>query len=242
MRSSRRRILSRLDDALLVAVLAGAGWWGWGQLTGDGTGHEPAPAVRGAETATSASPTAAEALGLLATLEVKGRAPRTGYERDFFGQRWADVDRNGCDTRNDVLRRDLREVWTRPGTRGCVVEEGVLDDPYTGGRVAFRRGNATSTEVQIDHVVALSDAWQKGAQSWDAATARRFANDPRNLLAVSDDANRTKGDGDAATWLPPNREFRCRYVAAQVVVKASYRLWVTAAERDAIERVLVRCA
>ena len=110
----------------------------------------------------STSGTALEALALLA---VKGRAPKTGYAREEFGQAWADVDRNGCDTRNDVLRRDLTDTTLKQGTHGCLVLSGTLADPYSATSIAFLRGEATSTAVQIDHVVALSDAWQKGAQA-----------------------------------------------------------------------------
>ena len=177
----------------------------------------------------------------LASLEVKGRAPHTGYDRALFGEPWADVDGNGCDTRNDVLARDLLGAAVRPGTQGCVVESGELPDPYSGDRLSFVRGPETSPEVQIDHVVALSDAWQKGAQAWDPVTRTAFANDPTNLLAVDGELNQLKGAGDAATWLPPHKPFRCRYVARQAEVKAAYRLWVTSAERDAMDRELDRC-
>lgn len=176
----------------------------------------------------------------LAALPVKGRAPRTGYDREEFGARWADVDRNGCDTRNDVLHRDLDEITTEPGTRGCVVLTGVLEDPYTGTTIDFERGER-SAEVQIDHVVALSDAWQKGAQGWTREVRTAFANDPANLQAVDGPTNQQKGAGDAATWLPPNTGYRCVYALRQISVKSAYGLWVTAAERDALERQLGRC-
>jgi len=184
---------------------------------------------------------ASKALDVLATLPVKGRAPKTGYSRDQFGQAWADVDRNGCDTRNDTLRRDLAAAVLKPGTRDCVVLSGTLDDPYTATTINFVRGNATSTAVQIDHVVALSDAWQKGAQQLSAGQRLAFANDPLNLLAVDGPANMQKSDGDAATWLPPNTSYRCAYVARQISVKASYALWVTQAEHDAMARILGSC-
>lgn len=179
-----------------------------------------------------------DAATVLAALPVKGRAPQTGYSRDAFGQRWADIDRDGCDQRNQVLARDLGGV-SRRGR--CVVLTGTLTDPYTGRDIAFVRGNDTSADVQIDHVVALSDAWQTGAQGLDAATRERFANDPFNLLAVDGRTNLAKGDSDAASWLPPNKAYRCPYVARQVAVKAKYRLWVTTAERNAVTRVLAGC-
>ena len=176
---------------------------------------------------------------VLATLAVKGRGPKTGYSRDQFGAAWADVDRNGCDTRDDILNRDLGGKSWRPSTHGCVVIAGVLHDPYTGERLLFTKADADA--VQIDHVVALSDAWQKGAAQWDASRRLAFANDPLNLLAVDGPTNLRKGDGDAATWLPPQRSYRCRFVARQVAVKAKWKLAVTAAERDAMARVLARC-
>nr|WP_238423047.1 DUF1524 domain-containing protein [Gordonia sp. 'Campus'] len=194
----------------------------------------------------SSGPAANEALATLNTLAVKGRAPKTGYDRALFGQAWTDdvnVDggRNGCDTRNDILRRDLTGIVVKPGSNGCSVQSGTLADPYTGRSISFVRGQQTSSAVQIDHVVALSDAWQKGAQQLSPAQRADFANDPRNLQAVDGPTNQAKGDGDAATWLPPNRSYRCTYVARQVEVKAAYKLWVTQAEKDAITRILGDC-
>ncbi len=179
-------------------------------------------------------------LEALETVEIKGRAPKTGYNRDEFGPAWADVDRNGCDTRNDMLNRDLTDI-VHTNSVPCKVQAGVLDDPYTGATIGFERGQETSTLVQIDHVVALSDAWQKGAQQLSTEQRLAFANDPLNLLSVDGPANMAKGDGDAATWLPSNRSFRCEYVALQTAVKVKYTLWMTAAERDAIAGILSFC-
>lgn len=179
------------------------------------------------------------ALATLDTLEVKGRAPKTGYDRALFGQAWADVDRNGCDTRNDILARDLTDITYKDGT--CRVLTGTLDDPYTGQNINFVRGQDTSTAVQIDHLVALSDAWQKGAQQLSPERREQLANDPANLLAVDGPANMQKSDGDAATWLPANKSFRCTYVSKQIDVKAAYALWVTQAEKDAMVRILSDC-
>lgn len=191
-------------------------------------------------TATDASSTdGLTALEVLETLAIKGRAAKTGYDRDEFGQRWLDVDRNGCDTRNDILAAQLTAV-RRSGS--CKVTSGTLDDPFTGKTIDFVRGQGTSELVQIDHVVALSDAWQKGAQQLTADQRASFANDPLNLLAVDGRANAQKSDGDAATWLPANKSFRCEYVARQVSVKATYGLWVTQAEHDAMARVLGDCS
>ena len=182
----------------------------------------------------------------LPMLEVKGRAPKTGYERELFGQAWSDDvtvagGHNGCDTRNDILARDLDNIVFKEGTRDCVVLTGTLTDPFSAELIEFQRGKGTSQAVQIDHMVALSDAWQKGAQQLSEEERRNFANDPLNLQSVKGSLNSQKGDGDAATWLPPNVAYRCEYVARQVVVKQEYRLWVTAAERDAMDRELSRC-
>ena len=186
-----------------------------------------------------ASPKTAEAV--LETLAVKGRAPKTGYERSQFGPAWTDVDRNGCDTRNDILYRDLTSITYKPGTRDCVVLSGVLVDPYSGEKIAFERGAKTSMDVQIDHVVALSNAWQTGAFKLSYEKRLAFANDPMNLLAVKGRLNSQKGDGDAATWLPPLKSIRCAYVAQQIVVKAKYGLWVTPPEKAAMQSLLAKC-
>jgi len=170
----------------------------------------------------------------VAKLPVKGRAPKTGYSREQFGDGWVSTD--GCDTRDRILTRDLTATAYLDD---CRVASGTLADPYTAARIRFIRGGGS--EVDIDHVVALSDAWQKGAQQWPVATRVAFANDPLNLLAVDAHTNRAKGDGDAATWLPPNKPFRCTYAARQVAVKRKYRLAVTAAEKSALGRVLATC-
>ncbi|MFC4428915.1 HNH endonuclease family protein [Citricoccus alkalitolerans] len=174
----------------------------------------------------------------LEAIPVKGRAPQTGYDRDLFGSGWQDPDGNGCDARNDVLGRDLTETISKPGTHGCVITSGVLHDPFTAQTIDFVRGQDTSTHVQIDHVVALSDAWQKGAQLMEPDERAEFANDPLNLLAVDGPTNAAKGDGDAATWLPPNYAYRCDYVARQSAVKAKHGLWMTQAEHEAIRRIV----
>jgi len=189
----------------------------------------------------SASPLSGATAAAIGSLEVKGRAPKTGYSRAQFGQAWADVDRNGCDTRNDILARDLQNVTFKPGTRNCVVLTGDYLEPYTGAHVFFIRGQGTSAAVEIDHVVALSNAWQTGAQQMDPDTRLRYANDPLVLLAVDGPANQQKGDGDAATWLPANKGFRCPYVARQIAIKAKYHLWLTPPEKDAMVRVLGAC-
>ena len=172
----------------------------------------------------------------LTKLEVKGRAPKTGYSRKQFGDGWGKID--GCSTREVILARDLANEKLDDK---CRVQSGRLDDPYTGKTIQFQRGKETSQRVQIDHVVALSDAWQKGAQQLPPEEREKLANDPLNLLAVDGPANQAKGDGDAATWLPANKPFRCQYIERQVAVKRRYHLWVTSAEKDAMARILSSC-
>jgi hypothetical protein len=184
----------------------------------------------------------AAALARLASLPVKGRAPKTGYSRDRFGPAWADTDHNGCDTRNDILARDLTGETFKPGTRDCVVATGTLADKYTGKTIRFVRGADTSSAVQIDHIVPLSLAWQTGAQQINDGQRQEFANDPLNLMAADGPSNMAKSDKDAATWLPPNKAFRCEYTARITAVKAKYKLWVTQPEHDAIQGILAACA
>ena len=181
------------------------------------------------------------AAAVLETLAVKGRAPKTGYDRAQFGPAWSDVDHNGCDTRNDILTRDLTAIIHKPGTHNCLVLSGTLIDPYSGEKIEFTRGVGSSLDVQIDHVVALSNAWQTGAFKLTYEKRLAFANDPINLLAVQGRLNSQKGDGDAATWLPPLKTIRCAYVAQQIVVKAKYGLWVTPPEKAAMVSLLAKC-
>lgn len=214
--------------------------------------EQPAPTSSAAARITQSPPPSAQtdltkATAELEALPVKGRAPKTGYSRDRFGDAWTDDvtvagGHDGCDTRNDILRRDLVGVDIKPNTNGCTVLSGVLHDPYSGTTVNFERGQDTSSAVQIDHIVALSDAWQKGAQQWSDQKRADFANDPANLQATIGTLNQQKSDGDAATWLPPNKSYRCEYVLRIVGIKTAYGLWVTAAEHDEIANVLSTCS
>jgi hypothetical protein len=185
--------------------------------------------------------TVASGLSVIEAQETKGRAAKTGYTRAQFGPVWADVDKNGCDTRNDILKRDLTDEVFKEKTRNCVVQSGILIDPYSGETINFNRGNTTSMEIQIDHVVALSNAWQTGAFKLTIKERTALANDPMNLLAVKGRLNSQKKDGVAATWLPPLKSYRCDYVARQVAVKIKYKLWFTAPEKEAMVRILKSC-
>ena len=178
-----------------------------------------------------------DALTVLNSLEVKGRAAKTGYARSQFPH-WSDPDRNGCDARNDTLKRDLTQISFKTGTRDCKVLTGQLLDPFSGKVITF---SSTKSNIDIDHVVALSNAWQTGAAYFDKTKRQQIANDPLNLLAVDFSLNRQKGDGDAATWLPPLKSYRCDYVGRQIAVKAKYGLWVTQPEKSAIIKLLEMC-
>jgi hypothetical protein len=189
------------------------------------------------ESAVAVSVKKERAIEIIETLAVKGRAAKTGYDRSFFSH-WRDPDRNGCDARNDILRRDLNNLVIKSDSNGCKVLGGVLADPYSGKNIDFVFG---ASLVDIDHVVALSNAWQTGAFQFTSEIRLQFANDPLNLLAVSASLNRQKGDGDAATWLPPTKSYRCQYVARQIAVKKKYGLWITKPEKVAMSTLLAKC-
>ncbi|BBX23356.1 hypothetical protein MTER_27670 [Mycolicibacter terrae] len=190
--------------------------------------------------------TSSPASAKLSALPIKGRAPKTNYDRALFGSPWSDdvtVDggHNGCDTRNDILRRDLTGAGFRPGRKACIVLSGILNDPYTGETILYQRGPGSSNRIQIDHIVPILDAWQKGAQDWNYMTRRNFANDPINLQTTTAAVNDQKGSSDAASWLPPRTSYRCTYATRIVDVKTRYGLWITQPEHDALARILDAC-
>lgn len=178
------------------------------------------------------------ATAILEKLEIKGRAPKTGYERTKFYSGWPNID--GCSLRQRIIKRELGDTSVLAEDQ-CTVISGEFDEPYTGSHLVFYQKSDFSSGIQIDHVVALSDAWQKGAQYFDEDVRYQIATDPLNLLAVDSKANQGKSDGDAATWLPSNKAFRCQYIARQISVKYKYHLWVTQAEHDAMAKVLQTC-
>ena len=188
----------------------------------------------------------AAAVAALAALPVAEKAPLDGYERGcgegegcVFGPAWSDVDRNGCDQRNDVLHRDLTAVEVRDGTQGCVVVAGVLDDPYTGQTVPFEK--ASAAEVPIDHVVPLAAAWVQGAAAWPEDRREAFANDLANLMATTRSENSSKGDSTADEWVPADPSYGCSYATVVVTVKTTYTLSVTPAESQALQSLLATC-
>jgi hypothetical protein len=256
--AKKTKVSKSLTYIILVVLALGLGGTVAGVKTGviGGSSSGSSSQVAGGSNSTSSGTSTAGMIGsagdestgssqlatdVLDTLAVKGKAPMTGYAREQFGPDWADVDHNGCDTRNDILHRDLTDITTKAGTHDCTVLTGVFNDPYTGKTIDFTRGTTTSQAVQIDHVVPLGNAWATGAQQLSSDQRKALANDPYELLAADGPTNGAKGDGDAATWLPPNKAFRCDYVARQIGVKKKYSLWVTSAEKSAMQRVLASC-
>lgn len=164
-----------------------------------------------------------------------------GYDRALFGQTWFDSDRNGCDTRNDILRRDLIEVVISDNSNGCKVLRGTLIDPYSGDAMTFVSGVDTSVLVQIDHVVPLAWAWDNGASAWTLEQRQDFANDPRNLLAVSGELNQQKLASGPASWLPPNRAAHCAYAGQFAEVLVQYRLSMPDDDEAVLIQILEDC-
>ena len=201
------------------------------------------PSMAGPSTSSTVTTApAAEALRELRALPVSDAYVAARYDRDAFGPAWADTDRNGCDTRNDVLRRDLTAVVTKPGTNGCVVLSGTFHDPYTGRTIVFERGNTSSLAVQIDHRVPLSYAWRHGAASWTPKQREMFANDQvTNLVAVDGPANEEKSDSGPAEWMPANTGDTCNYAASFVTVATKWQLSIATADKHALEGTLTEC-
>ena len=179
------------------------------------------------------------ATSALASLPVKGWAPMTGYSRGMFGIAWEDSDHNGCDQRDDMLWKASLGHAVRSG--GCKVVSATVTDVYTNRVIHYVRGGSYSQGLDIDHVVALGNAWATGIQYEPAYIRLRLATDPLNLLAVDPSQNRQKGDSNAASWLPPVTSYRCSYVARQIAVKKKYGLWLVPAEKATMLQVLSKC-
>jgi hypothetical protein len=230
---------------LAIALIAGAAALttaagGAFPLLGRPAAQAPtAPLPEVDETPTELSPDAAAALAQLEQLTVAEPHNIATYDRDLFGQRWADVDRNGCDTRNDMLARDLTDVVTKPGTNNCVVLSGILHDPYTGETVAFERRSEGYQPVQADHLVPLALGWAHGADQWNTQQREQFANDPANLQIST--ANQAKGDSGPAEWSVPNAAYACTYAARFVAVLSAYKLTVAPADHSALRSQLTSC-
>lgn len=181
------------------------------------------------------SPEDLQALFAAQNLVERGRSASTNYSRDAFGSAWKDVDRNGCDTRNDILGRDFTTAIFKAGTNGCKVIGGTWTDPYSNESYTFTE---QPSGAQIDHVVALSNAWQMGADLWTDEKRTEFANDPINLLVTVASLNAQKSDSNAASWLPPYKPGRCDFIARQVAVKTKWELFVTTSEKTTMVGIL----
>ena len=217
-----RRIIGGLSALILVGV--------W--IVTNPKSYEAEPSAASSNTVVD-SQGETLAINALETLEIKGRAPKTGYKRTEFYDSWPIID--GCSLRQRIIKR---EVGDSAKLNDCDVVAGTFVEAYTGETRTYTTKAEFSKNIQIDHIVALSDAWQKGAQNLTKEKRYELATDPLNLLAADGPSNQQKSDGDAATWLPKNKAFRCQYVARQVSVKKKYTLWVTQAEHDAIAHIL----
>jgi hypothetical protein len=178
---------------------------------------------------------------------VPQRARGYDYRRAAFGDAWDDNNsapggHNGCDTRDDILDRDLVEK-TYVSTKRCpqAVATGVLHDPYTSATIAFTRGAKVGAAVQIDHLVPLAYAWDMGARNWPDDMRLRFANDPANLLAVAGQVNQDKGDQGPGAWMPPNHAFWCQYAMQFTAVLRGYSLPVDQASADELRQAAATC-
>jgi hypothetical protein len=209
-----------------------------GPAAGDGRAVSPLDNPDGTKAGLAAITSQADrqkARALIAKVATKGRGPKTGYARAQFGPAWMDsapsvpFAHNGCDTRNDLLKRDGDHLRYR-GTSKCVVAAMTLDDPYTGRAITWTKTKAST--VQIDHVMPLSYDWQMGAARWSKDKRESIANDPLNLLPVDGPSNGSKSDSGPASWLPPNKRIRCSYAVRVAQVSLKYALPVTAADKD----------
>lgn len=232
-----RRRLRPFDAAALAAVAACAALVVALQPESDHQGS--APPTEAPTASVSAAPGSARELADTLPVRAADEPPDAPpYDADLFGWR-RDTDHNGCDTRNDVLRRDLTDPRAKPGTHGCKIETGTLESPYSGARVPFVAGSQSG--VDIDHVVAREDAWKSGAHTWTDDRLIAFGNDGLNLLAVESSLNRSHGSRAADEWLPPSDSAHCAYASRQVAVKAKWGLSVTEPERKALVTTLDQC-
>jgi hypothetical protein len=193
-------------------------------------------------------PTVAPGVDVLAGVaDVPVRVRGYDYRRAAFGDAWTDDNNapgghNGCDTRNDILDRDLVDK-TYVSIKRCpnAVATGTLHDPYTNDIIAFMRGNQTGAAVQIEHIVPLAFAWDQGARNWTDEMRVRFANDPANLLAVGGQVNQDKGDKEPALWMPPNTAFHCQYAMQFIAVLRGYGLPVDAPSAAVLRQAAEAC-
>lgn len=235
--------IHHLRYAAVTLILTAAAAAGVTAATGWGDVREEPSAPASTAVTFSADPTVPVPTGQVETARTQLTALRVapmgdipGYSRGQFGQRWADIDHNGCDQRNDVLRAAATTVTTKPGTHDCVIATATILDPYSGTEISFVKGEDT---VDIDHVVPLGRAWQQGAASWTPAQREQFANTPTELAAVGSSANRAKGDRGPEEWMPTAG--RCVYAVRWIDVKTQFDLTVTEQEKNALEGAMATC-
>jgi hypothetical protein len=232
-----RKVLLWLSATALLAVLVA--YQTWGSSTARHAGEVAARAD---------VPTVAPGTDVLAGVGVVPmRVHRYDYHRTAFGDAWTDdndapLGHNGCDTRDDILNRDLVDK-TYVSIKRCpdAVATGTLHDPYTNTTIAFQRGAKVGESVQIDHIVPLAYAWDMGASGWPDAERVRFANDPANLLAVQGQANQDKGDLPPGRWMPPNTAFACQYAMQFITVVRGYALPVDQESSNVLRQAAGTC-
>jgi hypothetical protein len=232
-----RKLLLWLSAAAVLAVIVAY------QTLGSSAARHSGEAAARADVPTVQP--GADVLAGIAVLPQRSR--RYDYRRAAFGDAWDDSNdapggHNGCDTRDDILNRDLVDK-TYVSIKRCpeAVATGTLHDPYTNTTLVFQRGAQIGESVQIDHIVPLSYAWDMGAYDWPAAERLRFANDPANLLAVEGQANQDKGDSPPALWMPPNKAFGCQYAIQFIAVLRGYQLPVDQASTDVLRQAAATC-
>jgi hypothetical protein len=231
-----RKVLLWLAAAAVLAVLVA-------YQTLDTTAAKHA-----AITARADVPTVAPGTDVLAGIAVlPSRTHRYDYYRSAYGDACDDDNdapggHNGCDTRDDILDRDLVDK-TYVSVKRCpnAVATGTLHDPYTNTTIAFQRGAKVGEAVQIDHIVPLAYAWDMGAYGWTFPERLRLANDPANLLAVQGKANQDKGDSPPAQWMPPNAAFACQYAMQFIAVLRGYQLPVDQPSAGVLRHAAATC-
>ncbi|WP_263477112.1 HNH endonuclease family protein [Mobiluncus curtisii] len=226
-----------VGDVVLIGCAALV-WWALWPGAGPNLANFPTPGLRCPSSSTSGA-TIGGSLHELCALKVRKDAGPDGYQRDLFGAGWMDPDGNGCDTRADILARDFQSPRFGNSAKPCRLTGGTFHDPYTGKTMQFE--TPPGRKVQIDHVVALGNAWKSGAWAWTKAQREAYANDPSVLLAADGPANQQKSDASADAWMPSNRNFRCAYARQQIDIKYRWNLTVTAPEKAALLSALAKC-
>lgn len=183
--------------------------------------------------------TSGQAVDDLSGLTVKAKGSMTGYDRDLFPH-WRDASTWGwpvepnddCDSRSAALYRDGEDVGM---SSTCTKLTGTWVDPYGGGKYD------AASDIDIDHVVPLGNAWATGAADWDEDERTAYANDPEVIVSADDSLNQSKSDQDPSEWVPPNEDAACLYATRWVLVKDKYDLWVTSAEKTKLSSMLETC-